>query len=181
MKQGIISDTTKSAKQLAQDIAQKMAREPLEILKDAKEQITGEELSRQPDSQQLGGSDEQKKLIEQQGQFNDQLKSGRRMEALQREIDDIRKQEVFKDLQRRISEGEEIALEEYPELSIEQKQVLNAQMEAVRMSRRQDDQASGQLEVPSVHSKPSRKFGAGQKSQAQKEQTRVEKPVPPSG
>lgn len=173
--------TTNSAKNLAQQIARQMAQQPLEILKDAKEQITGEQTSGQPDGQQPGGSDEQKKLIEQQGQLNDQLKSGRRMEALSREIDDIRKQDMFKDLQRRISEGEEIPLEEYPELSMEQKQVLNAQMEAVRMSRRQDVQVSTQPKVPAVHSKPSRRFGAGQKSQAQKEQTRVEKPVPPSG
>lgn len=51
MKTGLAQDTAKSAKQLAQDIAKKMAREPLEILKDTREQITGEELSRQPDSQ----------------------------------------------------------------------------------------------------------------------------------
>jgi hypothetical protein len=108
------------------------------------------------------------------------MKSGRRMEALTREIEDIRKQNIFKDLQRKISEGKEISLEEYPELSMEQKQVLMAQMEAVKNQKAMANKNT-LAEVPTVHSKPSRRFGAGQKSQAEKEQTRVEKPVPPSG
>jgi hypothetical protein len=103
------------------------------------------------------------------------------MEALNRELSDIHKQDLFKDLQAKISQGTIVPLEDYPELSMEQKQVLKAQMEAVRTSRRQDAQASKQLEVPAIHSKPSRRFGAGQKQEAEKQQTRVEKPVPPSG
>jgi hypothetical protein len=164
---------------LARKITKQIVREPLEILKDVKEQTIGETLSssdRPPENQ----NEDQKKIIEQQGKLSDQMKSGRRMEALQKEIDDIRKQDIFKDLQRRISEGEEISLEEYPELSMEQKQVLIAQMEAVRNQKAAANK-NVLTEVPTIHSKPSRRFGAGQKSQAEKEQTRVEKPVPPSG
>jgi hypothetical protein len=163
----------------AQKTVKQIVREPLEILKDVKEQTLGETLNSSPPPPEKKNSD-QEKIIEQQGKINDQMKSGRRMEALQKEIDDIRKQDVFKDLQRRISEGEEISLEEYPELSVDQKQVLNAQMEAVR---NQKAAANNNVlkEVPTIHSKPSRRFGAGQKSQAEKEQTRVEKPIPPSG
>jgi hypothetical protein len=163
----------------AQKTVKQIVREPLEILKDVKEQTLGETLN-PPTSPPEKQNNDQEKIIEQQGKLNDQMKSGRRMEALQKEIDDIRKQDIFKDLQRRISEGEEIPLEEYPELSVDQKQVLNAQMEAVR---NQKAAANNNVlkEVPTIHSKPSRRFGAGQKSQAEKEQTRVEKPIPPSG
>jgi hypothetical protein len=172
-------DTTNSAKNLAQQIAKQVAREPLEILRDAKEQTSGETLNPSV-NQQEDQNEEQKRLINDQEKIGDKMKSGRRMEALTREIEDIRKQSIFKDLQRRISEGEEISLEEYPELSLEQKQVLMAQMEAVKNQRSMANKNT-LTEVPTIHSKPSRRFGAGQKSQAEKEQTRVEKPVPPSG
>jgi hypothetical protein len=172
-------DTTNSAKNLAQQIAKQAAREPLEILKDVKEQASGETLnpSANPPENQ---TESQKKLINDQEKMGDKMKSGRRMEALTREIEDIRKQKIFKDLQRRISEGEEISLEEYSELSMEQKQVFIAQMEAVKNQKAAANK-DVLTEVPTIHSKPSRRFGAGQKSQAEKEQTRVEKPVPPSG
>lgn len=174
MKTGLAQNTANSAKSIAQQIAKQLAQEPLEILKDAREQTTGQELSGQPENS--GG---QNKQVEEQQNLQDKMKSTRRMEALQREIDDIRKQDLFGDLQRRISNGETVPLEEYPELTLDQRQVLNAQMEVVR-----NQMVQGQnnvVEVPSIRSKPSRRFGAGQKSQAEKEQTHVEKPVPPSG
>lgn len=179
----LVQDTSNSAKSLAQQIAKQMAREPLEILKDVREQATGEELSGiQSSEKPQQNSDDQKKLIENQNKLQDNMKSSRRMEALQREVEDIRKQEMFKDLQRRISEGEDVALEEYSELSMEQRQVLMAQKEAVKQQMLNAKYANDKsYAVPSISSKPSRRFGAGQKSQAQKEQTRVEKPVPPSG
>jgi len=167
-----------TAKNLAQQIAKQAVREPLEILKDVKEQTSGEVLnpSKSPEDQ----NESQKKIATDQKELGDKMKSGRRMEALQREIDDIRKQNIFKDLQRRISEGEEVPLEEYPELSLEQKQVLMAQMEAVKNQKAAANE-NVLKEVPTIHSKPSRRFGAGQKQQAEKERTRVERPVPPSG
>lgn len=164
---------------LAQKITKQVVREPLEILNDVKEQTLGETLNPSVSPSENQNND-QGKVVEQQKKLNDQMKSGRRMEALQREIEDIRKQDVFKNLQRRISEGEEIPLEEYPDLSMEQKQVLMAQMEAVKNQKAQANK-NVLKEVPTIHSKPSRRFGAGQKQEAEKQQTRVEKPVPPSG
>jgi hypothetical protein len=174
----IASDATNSAKNLAQRIAKQLAQEPVEILKDVREQATGEALGK---GEQKPQDDDQKPDAAQTGQMQEQdrLKSVRMIEALNRELDDIRKQELFKELQQKIAEGEEVSLQEYPELSMEQKQVLIAQMEAVKQQRAL--QAQSFKEVPAITSKPSRRFGAGQKQQAQKEQTRVEKPVPPSG
>jgi len=169
-----------SAKGLAQKIAKQIAQEPLEVLKDVREQVAPQEISPQ-NPQPSQNNENQNKALEEQQKIQDKMKSGRRMEALNRELSDIHKQDLFKDLQAKISQGIEVPLEDYSELSMEQKQVLKAQMEAVRMSKRQNVQTSRQLEVPAIHSKPSRRFGAGQKQEAEKQQTRVEKPVPPSG
>lgn len=177
----LAQDTTKSAKNLAQQIAKQMAREPLEILKDVKEQTTGQELFGQPNSQQPESSDNQNKQVEQQKEIQDKMKSTRRMEALNRELEDIHKQEKFSDLQKRISEGEGIALEEYPELSMEQRQVLNAQMEAVRNQIEAQKAQSQNVLVEPAAKKGRQLFNFGKKQAMKNEQTRVEKPVPPSG
>ena len=171
--------TGQTAKDLAVKIAKQVAREPLEILKNAGEQAVGSEASKPiekiPNSSPTKPTEGQENAL-------DQMKSTRRMEALNQELKDIQKQDLFKDLQEKISLGEEIPLQDYPELSMEQKQVLNAQMQAVKVQMVNAQYANDKsLEVPAIHSKPSRRFGAGQKHEAEKQQTRVEKPVPPSG
>lgn len=173
--------TGQSAADLAQKIARQVAEEPIEILKDAREQVIGQETSKSLEKQTPKNRVEQSPQETEQQKVKDKAFSERRMQALQNEIEDIRKGDLFKDLQAKISEGIEIPLEDYPELSIEQKQVLKAQMEAVKFQKLQAEYQSSVQEVPSVSSKPSRRFGAGQKHEAEKQQTRVEKPVPPSG
>lgn len=178
----MIKQTAQSAKSLAQQIAKQIAQEPLEVLKTAREQVSGEEESRENSNPQKSSGEDQGKLLHHQQEIQDKIKSGRRMEAFQRELDDIRKQDLFKDLQRRISEGEEIPLEDYGELSIEQKQVLKAQMEAVAFQKKQAEYAESQGSGSLFGSaKRGRKLGSSQKQEAEKQQTRVEKPVPPSG
>lgn len=176
----LAQNTGSSAKDLAQAIAKQMAREPLEILKDTKEQTSGSPFKSFAGGEDSRG-DDQKKLAEQQGQLNDQLKSGRRMEALNRELEDIRKQKLFAELQRKISEGEQIALEEYPDLSMEQKQVLKAQMEAVRKQIETRNSQSQNALIEPASKKGRQLFNFGKKQSVKQEQTRVEKPVPPSG
>jgi hypothetical protein len=181
------SQATKSAKDLAREIAKQMAGELPEVLKTAGSQVTGMEKpqggERSQEAQPQGGNEA--KIMAHQQELQDKMKAGRRMEALDRELDDIRKQAVFKDLQRRISEGEEPPLEDFEELSMEQKQVLKAQMEAVKFQQQQAAyQASQEKGSLFGSAKRSRKMGAGnkgQKGEAEKQQTRVEKPVPPSG
>ncbi len=173
--------TGQSAVDLAQKIARQVAEEPIEILKDAREQVTGQETSKPLENQTPKNQVEPSLQETEQQKVKDKAFSERRMQALQNEIEDIRKGDLFKDLQAKISEGIEIPLEDYPELSMEQKQVLKAQMEAVKFQKQQAEFQSSVQEVPSVSSKPSRRFGAGQKHEAEKQQTRVEKPVPPSG
>ena len=180
MKTGLAQDTSKSTKNLAQQVARQMAREPLEILKNAGDQLSNRQEVRPLDrgeATMVHEADPQKNIND-AGVLNDKLKSTRLVEALNREIGDIQKQDLFKDLQRRITEGESVPIEDFQELSFEQRDVLKAQMEAYQ---NQKLNMKNQNESKSLFgsSKPNRKIG--QKQAAQKEQTRVEKPVPPSG
>jgi len=182
---------TAQVKQAIKKTARQIQNEPLEILKSAAKQVTGDENIKLPwedvetDNKSKEGSqntndpnsgpnnDEKeykKKLAEQEG---------RHLQALESELRDIRRQKLYSELMKRIQSGEDVPLEEFTELSYEQKDVLKAQMEAVKKANSQQLTANSQLQMP--ESKRGRKMGGGQKGAAKKEQTRVEKPVPPSG
>lgn len=186
MKPNLAQSATKSAKTLAQQIAKQVRDESTEILRTATSQVTGNEKPFNPEtSGPPQTEDQQAKLISHQQELQDKMKSSRLMEAFKRELEDIHKQDLFKDLQERISMGEDVPIENYPELSMEQRQVLNAQKEAVTYQRKQAEYMQSQESGPLFgSSKKGRKMGAGnkgQKGEAEKQQTRVEKPVPPSG
>lgn len=169
-----------SAKNLAQQIAKQMAQEPLEILKAAKDQVAASETTpSNPQSSQ--GNESQQKSVENQQKLQDNMRSTRRMEALNQELKDIRKQDLFKDLQNKISQGVDVPIADYTELTMEQKQVLMAQKEAYQNQKSKMENQNTSADIPAIRSKPSRRFGAGQKQEAERQQTRVEKPVPPSG
>lgn len=180
-------------KQSLKKTARQIQNEPLEILKSAAKQVTGDENIKLPwedaetdskpkeekqgnDSQTNGPSNDEKeykkKLAEQ---------DGRKLEALESELRDIRRQKRFNELLGRIQNGEDVPIEEFQELSVEQRDVLKAQLEATqkRKQMQSQQQSSG---IPMPTSKQGRQMGAGaRKRSAQKETTRVEKPVPPSG
>lgn len=184
MKSPLAQNTTNSAKNLAQQIARQIAQEPLEVFKTAGQQIAGgEQIANRQEVRPLDNKNPevQKKTLQNQNELQDKAKSGRQVEAFQRELDDIRKQKLFKDLQYKISQGIEIPLADYPELSMEQKQVLNAQMEAVKFQKDQTAYTASQEGFNTPTSKKGRRFGQGQKEEAERQQTHVEKPVPPSG
>lgn len=176
---GYFSDTKKATKNIAQQIARQMAQEPLEVLKESGRQLSGNENLEKPKSQedQKGGEN---KGVQEIDVKNAQMKSQRLYDAYKREIEDIRREKVFKDIQGRIAQGEYVPLLDYPELAREQREVLAAQYQAVQEQKRA--QAQGQEKGnPQIVSKPSRRMMAGQKTAMKREQTRVEKPVPPSG
>lgn len=171
----------KSAKTLAQQIAKQIAQEPLEILNTARGQVTGQEISRQSENNTIPQPQENpKKGVEEQKKQTDNLRAQRRMEALNRELADMEKQNKFKEIQKRISEGEEVPLEEYPELSLEQKQVLMAQIEAVKTRKLQESKTQNEFVEPTAK-KGRQMFNFGKKTAMKREQTHVEKVVPPSG
>jgi len=177
-----VQDSAKSAKQIAIDTAKKVAREPLEILKDAPDQIFGDLENNNrgdaqdniPDGQYASHATRLDESVDKEEIKKDDLA---RIAALEREISQIRNDELYKKLIKRVQEGEIISVVDYPELSFEQKQVLIAQMEAVKMRMGMADKS----EVVPPSSKPSRRFLGGGRLAAQRQTTRIEKPTPPSG
>lgn len=174
-------NTTAQVKQLVKKSAQQMAQEPLELLKSAAKQITGVENlpNSNPKPQQDKPKEEGDGVPQDEKNYKKQVaeQDGRHLQALESELKDIRRQKLFNELMKRIQNGEDIPLEEFSELSFEQKDVLKAQMEAVKA--RNSQQTTSSVDMPT--SKKGRKMGGGQKGAAKKEETRVEKPVPPSG
>jgi len=153
-----------------------MQAEPLELLKAARSQISGEQEEQYYDPAQEAEKQklQNEQILKQQVDSSDQ----RHLEALQNEMIDIRRQKLFNDLIRRIQEGEDISVEEFQELTHEQRDVLKAHNEAAQKRKaNEQNQQSGLVEPPS---KRNRRLG-GQRKAAEKQQTRVEKPVPPSG
>lgn len=175
-----VQDSAKSAKALAINAAKKAAREPLEILRQGMDQVVPLPVN---EASRTQGPSSLEKNVPSAGNGDvpkeedikkTDLENIRKLEG---EISLIRGENLYKDLSQRISQGEEVSLTDITELTPEQKQVLMAQMEAVKQRRLMESQ---QNNVPQSSSKPSRRFG-GQKQAAQQQTTRVEKPVPPSG
>lgn len=144
MKSGIKSDAGKSARDLAKQAAKQIAREPLEILKQAGRQVGGEVL-RTPTSQERAQT-------QSTGPANPELREKikvqdrRLIEALEKEIEDIKVQK--------------------------------------KMAEQPEPQPKMESQKPLVEpsTKPSRKlFSFGPKAQAERQKTRVEKPIPTSG
>jgi hypothetical protein len=146
----LAGDSAKSAKSLAKQVAKQMAREPLEILKTAGQQVASVEQAPAPQgasgvplTQEI--SPQEKAKIEVQGQ--------RQLAALENEIKDIQNKKL-----------QEAAIK------VQQEQAVIAESQ------------TQEKELPNVPAKRSRRlFGFGQKAQAEKQKTRVEKPLPPSG
>lgn len=169
-------------KQAIKKSAQQIRQEPLELLKTAAKQITGSEnlpFIDQPPKEMEKPKDEEGGAPQDEKEYKKKVaeQDGRHLQALESELKDIRRQKLFNSLMQRIQSGEDVSLEEFAELSFEQKDVLKAQIEAVRT--RNSSLVTNQL--PELSLKKGRKMGGGQKGAAKKEQTRVEKPVPPSG
>jgi hypothetical protein len=168
-------------KTLAQKVAKQVAQEPLEVLKEAGNQVAGIE-SREPPEvyPQNQDVDAQAKIVGQQRAREDREKSNRGLEAYRQELKDINKENLFKDLQGKISKGVEIPLQDYPQLSLEQKQVLKAQMEAVKSQMENAKSANGKSLVEPATKKGRQLFNFGKKTEMKREQTHVEKIMPPS-
>lgn len=147
-------DTSKKAKSLAQQVARNMAQEPLEILKQAGQQVSGVESARQPqveaEIQKQGFDDE---ISRHRAKI--EMQSRRQLLALENELRDIKDQK-------------------------KQERLLAAQREA--QAAEAERLKEKQKPLPKIATKPSRRlFGFGPKAQAEKQKTRVEKPLPPSG
>ena len=168
-------NTAQNLKQALKKSAKTFSEEPLEILKNMARQVAPE-VARGPGDTPY---QQDNKINEDQERVKKQLaeSDGRKIEALENELKDIRRQKLFNDLMQRIQSGEDVSIDSFQELKFEERDVLKAQLFAAK---NRQAQASGKSFVePSA--KKGRRMGFGQKQSAQKQTTRVEKPVPPSG
>lgn len=170
-----INKTSQKAQQ------QKPAGDPLEILNNVRDQVFGPENSQQTNQENnvsLNNSPTDEE-IEYKKQSAEQ--DGRHLEALEKELRDIRLQNTYNELNQKIQSGEDIPIEAFSELSYEQRDVLKAQLEAYKAKKISSmNQGTGLVEPAS---KKGRNFFGGMKRKqaAEKQQTRVEIPLSPSG
>src|SRR5258708_17165030 len=119
-----------TAKQIAIQAAKQTIRESNEFLKSTREQIAPlpqTEVKQKPEQKKEEPKVDEAKLANQKS---------RMMQAYDSELNEIRRDNLFKELQRKISEGEEIALQDFAEeLTSDQREVLKAQMEAVQIQK----------------------------------------------
>jgi hypothetical protein len=174
----------KTALGTAQKIVKQVADEPLEILKNIPDQVVGgdrrPEGTQETTTQQANQGISQQKPLQNPDELYDKQRSIRLVEAYQRELEDIRKQDLFADLQAKVSQGIEVPLQDFPTLSMEQKQVLKAQMEAVKVRRAKLGVQQSELVEPATR-RSRRLFHFGKKQEVKRQQERVENLVPPSG
>lgn len=163
---------------IAQQSTKQILNEPFELLKTAKRQMSGSEFylpAEKPILRKEDSPSEEQKALE--GKVNQT--DTRRLQALESEMRDIRRQRIFNELQRKIQEGQEVFLNDITELSHEQKDVLKAQMETIES---QKLKVKGQKSLVEPAPRKSRRlFAFGQKEKAESLKTRVERPLPPSG
>ncbi len=149
-------DTAQPVKNLAQTIAKQAVQEPWEILKDAREQVFPREEQTQGntdlDKNPEQAATENNKLLEER----DRIRSQRLMQALQAELDEIKKKK----------EQEKLLKQQQEQIAEDQK--VNAK------------KANDKLVEPAVK-KGRRLFNFGKKTQMQRQQTQTERPLPPSG
>lgn len=117
-----------SAKQIAINAAKQAARESNEFLKEAGKEVLGTpEAPKHEERPQEPAKETPQEPPKKDLSFLNNYKG---------ELEQIHRDNLFKELQQKIAEGIEIPLEDYiKELSVEQREVLKAQMEAVKMQK----------------------------------------------
>ena len=148
-----------------------VVQESWEILKDAREQVFPHQ-----NPNPIQAEAENRKLLEER----DKVRSQRLLEALQRELRDRTKNDLIKSLQEKIAKGEVVYLENYPQLTSEEKEILKKQIESVNIQKQQAAREQETLAEPATK-KGRRLFNFGKKTQMQRQQTQTERPLPPSG
>jgi len=161
-------------KQTAQQIAKQVARNSFEesekFARAAREQISP--VQRVPENQ----TQQREEKPKEQEQIPP--KTNRLLQSYNTELEEIRRDNLFKDLQIKIANGEDVPLENYQnELSSEQREVLKAQIEAIEV--RKNAEVSKQNEsLPQIVSKRARGM---MNTFKKRNQQHVEMRQPPSG
>lgn len=166
-------NTTKSSKVFI--------NEPLEILKSARDQVLRPENS--PQQKQEVEPPQSSESTQKEEDYKKQRveQDGKQLEVLESELKDIRRQKLFNDLMQRIQSGEDVPLEEFSELSYEQKDVLKAQVEVTKQQKVNIKNSNNKNLIEPTAKKGRRFMGLNRKQAAEEQQTRVEKRLSPSG
>ena len=164
MSKTIFSDTKKSSKKLAQQVAKQMAQEPLEILKQAGKQATGVEKA--PSNQNQPDLEKEKGKMAEERELKVKLEaqSKRQIQVLENELKKIQQEKDVKKQQ------EEIMQEQAEEVKKEEKKIKPLIEPASKRPRnifaffglRKSKKKGGQLT-------------------AERQKHRVERPMPPTG
>ncbi len=159
-----------TAQQIAKQVASLTFEESEKFAKAAREQISP--------VPQRSENQTQQKVEKPEPQEPTPPKTNRLLQTYNIELEDIRRENLFKDLQIKIANGEDVPIENYQnELSSEQRQVLKAQIEAIEA--RKTAEVSKQKEsIPQIVSKRARGMLNTFKK---RNQQHVEMRQPPSG
>lgn len=192
MKNPFNSSPAKQGKKLAEDIAKQVAREPLEIGKSAIGQITGESKDL-PVSQNQKTSGFQEQIFPSQNQASEtggeqkpEVNVQHRLGELENEIKKIVKEKLVRDIGEKIARGEEVSLENYPQLSLEEREMFSGQIQSVKIQKEIRGQQENALVEPQSK-RPRNIFAFGRKPksdtslQAERQKRRIETPMPPTG
>lgn len=173
---------TKTIKGIGKSSAKRVLQESLEVLKESKKQVLSDENEPQPEVRNDITNRDQKDGLPEDYEKMVKTRDKQRLEQLDRRIQDIRRQKLVEDLQKRISGGEDVSLVDYPELGWEQRQVLQAQMQAVKARKMQAIRArDGGVIEPEPKRKRGLFRGRGMKSRAEKLKRKSEIRMSPSG
>jgi len=125
---GVISDSGKTIKQQAQKIAKQLAQEPFEMAKSAKSQVSPFEIVQgQGQPKTTNRSNQTRTPSDTQRQENaDKIQSQRLIQAYEQELKDISKKSLYEELLEMTGQGIYVPVEDYPQLSPEERQVLKA-------------------------------------------------------
>lgn len=154
----------KNIQDLAQESFERIKKEPGEVARSSKEQLSGIETSDKTEAAEL--VEQEKKEQE------DREKSKRLMGAHRQELEDIKKAEAFKEAQEKIQEGKGVNISEISGLSEKQKESLRKQKEAVLKRREEGKKEPKPLAEPST--KPKRGLWQRAKRKIEQMKTRVE-------
>src|SRR5260221_11187174 len=159
-----------TAQQIAQNVAKQTLHESNEFLKSARKQIAPIPEPPQNERQASVPSKVEEKKPENLSFLN----------SYKSELEEIRRESLFKEMQQKISEGEFVPLENYiKELSFEQREVLKAQIEVIE-NQKQAAAISQQKDSPlQVVAKKGRNAMMGMFKK--KNEQHVETRLPPSG
>lgn len=171
----IASTVKKTSKQIAIDAARKLAQEPVEILRDIPDQILGIErkVESKPQQNSQGGGENLKDL-----DAKDRQKAKRISSALTAEMEDIRRQNIFDELQKKVSRGELVTQAEMSPLTYSERDMLVGQMEMIKMQNQNASRGTILTEPPS---KRRRGLFSGMKTRLSRMERKTENRMPPSG